>query len=123
MVVDKWSTYDDDGGYLRGIEYEEGDSQFDSVVVRVPPEEDDMFTVHCFQGDEDEPSYENAFEMRDLSFDPISVLGRGESEHIGGVSASNADYEGVPRDAMKALNAIGLAVVPQGRWWLDAVGD
>jgi len=121
MVVDKRSTYDDDGGYLEILSYEGVDSEFDRVVIRVPPVGDDMFTCHCYAAGADDPTYEAAFEMRDLSFDPISVLGRGQSDRLGGVS-STGGYEDVPRDTMTALNAIGLAVVPQGRGWLDA-GD
>jgi hypothetical protein len=65
--------------------------------------------------------------MRELSFDPVSVIGRGESERLAGTSASTepynttgeTGYEGVPDPVHMALNSIGLAVVPNGEEWLN----
>jgi hypothetical protein len=166
-VVHQRSTYGENGEYVRiieysrdedsgesssqseddAIEYEDADREYDTVVVRLPPDAD-VFTVEAYregsspsqtdsqfsessettrEGDEaDELVYEQSFEMRDLSFDPISVIGRGETSKLTGTSPTqpsvndepNGD-EDIPNDVETALNALGLAVVPNGEWWLN----
>lgn len=119
MSISQRTTYDEEGGYIRILEFEGEQFEFDSTVVRVPPDEDDVFTCHCYI--DDELRYENIFKMRELAFDPISPLGRGESDRLGGISSTDTDdsNDDIPRDVSIAMNSIGFAIVPEERWWLD----
>lgn len=126
-VVHQRSTYGENGEYVRIVDYEDADGDYDTVVVRLPPDAD-VFTVEAYRegDDEDELVYEQSFEMRDLSFDPISVIGRGETSKVTGTSPTQPspndepnDDEDIPDDVETALNALGLAVVPEGEWWLN----
>lgn len=118
-MPEQQSTYGEDGAYVRVVEYsddERDDVGLDSVVVRIPPTDDEsqLIAVEAFQGDES--VYRETFELRDLSFDPISIIGRGETSSVTGISNSDDD---VPEGVSTALNGLGMAVVPSGEWWLN----
>jgi uncharacterized protein YkuJ len=122
MITATHSTVTEDGSELYIFECD-GES-IDEVRMILSPSED-TFSVAAMK--DDERVYQNSFGMRELSFDPVSVLGRGVSERLGGVSASTnpynttgeVGYEGVPDPVRVALNSMGFAVVPEGRGWLD----
>lgn len=119
MAIHKRSTVDSDGAYCRILEYEggeHGDWPVDSVVVRVPPESDDTFTLHAYE--DNEVVYEELFEIRDLAFDPVTALGRGETNTLTGLSPSDDDSD-IPHHITVALQSIGYTDVPNGTWWLD----
>jgi hypothetical protein len=108
------SRYDDDGSLVRIVDYDAGESPYDRVIIRIPTDQE-IIAVQGFEGDEQ--TYQDAFEIRDLSFDPISLLGRGETDRLTGTSTD--DHESVPTDVSVALNGMGFTVVPSGREWLD----
>lgn len=112
------SRYDNNGAYVRIIEYDDEDDAdaFDRIVVRVPKDNPNRLACTAYEGEE--AVWQTSFENRSLSFDPISLMGRGESEKLQGTSPVSKPYESVPRDVMVAMNGLGLTVVPQGEWWL-----
>jgi hypothetical protein len=122
MITASHSTVTEDGNELRIFECD--DEAVDEVRMVLSPSED-TFSVAAMK--DDETVYQNSFAMRELSFDPVSVLGRGQSDRLGGVSASESEtlsegevgYEGVPNSVHTALNSMGFAVVPNGSEWLD----
>jgi len=152
MVTAKRSTYDEGGAYCRIIEFDasaeassvasssedaefDEDQPFDTVLVRFDPDRENIFTVRAT--DDGETVYTNAFEVRELSFDPISVLGMGERERLTGVSENTPSVGGdrrrgdggthgqpdggddhLPDALVTALNSLGFAAVPQGDDWL-----
>jgi hypothetical protein len=130
VIVTNRSTYDEDGTYCRVIEFDE-DQPFDTVLVRFNPERENIFTVRAT--DDGETVYTNAFEIRELSFDPISVLGMGERDRLTGVSENSPEVGGDTRQSERAtdggddhlpdslavaLNSLGFAPVPRGEDWL-----
>jgi hypothetical protein len=119
MTVQRHTTVDDDGALSHILEYEDDTFEYDAVEIRHDPNNDDIIQCRGYKGDE--VVYQNAFKIRDLSFEPISAIGRGESEKLLGTSpqSDTTDDDGVPDDINVAFNAIGMAVVPEGRWWID----
>jgi hypothetical protein len=128
------SITDEDGTLIHLLEYEGGESTFDSVAIRYPIETDSRLHVLGYVGED--AAYQESFEVRDLSFAPVSAMGKGEmdsavgltlaDEHDDGdetVKAESAtgytDFDGVPRSVMLALLGVGYTVVPDGRRWLD----
>jgi len=118
MSVEKRTVLDDDGSPRHVLNYEDvPDVEYDVVVFKFDP--DDESLVHCFAYVGEDIDYQNTFQRREMTFDPISVIGRGESERMEGISENEDNDADVPRDVGAALNAIGFANVPQGDWWLD----
>jgi len=125
MPVEQRSTYDNDGAYVRIVEFQNEDTDINRVVVRAPPDSDVM-VVSGYDGD-DAVVYEQSFEMRELNFDPISAVGRGEKSRMTGATTNDTEdddgddgqLDAVPRDVETALNGIGFAIVPDGEWWLN----
>ena len=121
-IAKSHKTVTEDGDELRTFKYES--DSVDEVRIQLHPTED-TFEVAALQ--DGQTVYHNTFRLRELSFDPVSVLGRGESDRLGGVSASDGEtltegevgYEGVPLPVHVALNSMGFAVVPEGEGWLD----
>lgn len=108
----------------------------DEIIVQQYPDSPERLVCACY--DSDECVWQGVFEARELTFDPISLLGRGESRRLLGVEASEdeppamaADSVGVgtldeqaragnpPVQVRTALQSLGMTVVPQGTWWLD----
>jgi len=86
MITASHSTVTEDGNELRIFECD--DEAVDEVRMVLSPSED-TFSVAAMK--DDETVYQNSFAMRELSFDPVSVLGRGQSDRLGGVSASDSE--------------------------------
>jgi hypothetical protein len=121
MGVSTSTSYDDEGAYVRVVDFDEPDtSGIARVVIRVFPDDENQFAVYAYD-DEGEIVYEDVFAQRELSFDPVSPLGRGASSRLQGVTGnSTADgVDGLPSRVQTGLNAIGFAPVPHGTDWLD----
>jgi len=115
MTVTTRTTVDSDGGVRHILEYN-GGIEYDKVTVRFSPDDTEPITCTCLK--DGEVVYQNAFETRAVSFAPISVIGRGESDRLQGVS-SNMTSGDVPADVTTAFQTLGFTVVPQGEWWID----
>lgn len=129
------SITDEDGTLIHLLEYEEGESTFDSVAIRYPIETDSRLHVIGYSGED--AAYRESFEVRDLSFAPVSAMGKGEMDSAVGLTLADdesendgetvhtesatgyTDFDGVPRSVMLALLGVGYTVVPDGRRWLD----
>jgi len=117
------STVDDDGAILSELVYGDvGDDQYDKVVFRIPT--DGQIACRCYIDENVVESY--TFTTREMVFDPISVIGRGESEQALGVRPVDEATETELRtdgwvswQLQTALHAMGLTAVPSGREWMD----
>ncbi len=117
MSVDKRSVVESDGALRHVLSYESS-GEVTNIEIRHDPNDDSLMQVTAYN--DDDVIYQNVFEMRDLSFDPISAIGRGETDKLTGMSSTgNGDDDTIPEEVALAFNSIGMAVVPQGRWWLD----
>jgi len=118
MQLDSRSLVDDDGRLQHTFEYDQPYDGVDSVVLTFSAEDDAHIVCRAYDGEED--VYQTSFQRRALSFDPISVIGRGETERLEGVTAGDGDErEAVPEAVQVACNAVGFSVVPSGEWWLS----
>jgi hypothetical protein len=128
MGVSTSTSYDEEGAYVRIVDFDKPQGENEEsptsgiarVVIRVFPDDEDQFAVYAYD-DEGEIVYEDVFAQRELSFDPVSPLGRGASSRLQGVTGnSTADgVDGLPSRVQTGLNAIGFAPVPHGTDWLD----
>lgn len=128
MSVRTRSVTTEAGDYLRVIEWSSTEREYETIVCEYPVDEPETFIVRGFKADDDEddPSYRDVFEMRELSFTPISIAGLGERERLTGVSSTGgggdmADYDRIPVDVRLSLQSIGFTAVPRGQGWLDGV--
>lgn len=124
MPVRTRSVTTDDGDYIRIIEWENETREYETVVVEYPIDNPEQFIVRAYENEGDEQAaYQTVFEMRDLSFSPVSIAGLGERDRLTGVSEteSTRKYENIPRDVQLSLHSIGFTPVPQGTGWLDGV--
>ena len=125
MSLQARQRVDSDGATI--IEFTESEGYFDHerVRLRVPMDGRMSLTIE----DDNEPIYKASFERRQLTFPPVSVIGRGEATELTGVSVTDEGKsvidetyaEGdrdIPFEATVALNAFGFSPVPQGEWWL-----
>lgn len=124
MSVTKRTTIDENGKLNHILEYEEeeeDDFEFDTIVVQFDPNDEDIIICKGYKGDE--LAYQNAFRQRPLSFDPISAIGRGQTESLQGISDSpksgGTESDEIPGDIATAFNTIGFSIVPTGDWWID----
>jgi len=126
----------DDGSveHIINFEYESGeretcedryDYECDSIVVTHSPEDAQRMMCRCLD-EEGDIAWHGAFETRDLAFAPISLLGRGESSTLLGIEPiedRQPEMDGltgyVPPQIRTVMQSLGMAVVPQGTWWLD----
>jgi len=97
-----------------------------TVVIRHTPDDAERMTCHCYNEDGN-AIWQHAFERREMTFDPISILGRGESTRLLGTSPTE-EYVGpgdvterseVPETVQTLFNALGMTIVPRGEWWLN----
>lgn len=102
--------------------------EYEKVVCEYPIDNPETFIVRGYKPDDgqDEPSFRDVFEMRELSFKPISIAGLGERERLTGVSSTGSEdnmgaYDQIPRDILLSLNSLGFTAVPRGQGWLDGV--
>lgn len=117
MKLRKQSYVDDDGFTHDVLQYDD-DVEFDSVDIHYDPKHDDRIVVTAYDEDGEEV-YQNTFERRELSFDPITAIGRGETNRLEGTTPASDDANNVPDDIQLALNAVGMTAVPEGTEWLD----
>ncbi|WP_206750513.1 hypothetical protein, partial [Halorubrum sp. SP9] len=95
------------------IEWSNASREYETIVCEYPVDDPETFIVRGYKAedDEDDPSYRDVFEMRELSFTPISIAGLGERERLMGVSSTGDDdmaaYEAIPRDIQLSLHSIG----------------
>lgn len=119
-----WDLIKNSARDLSPISSDEQTWKYERVVCEYPVENPEQFIIRGYKQDDpdDRPSYENVFEMRELSFTPISIAGLGERNKMTGVSTAGGDeYNTIPRDIMLSLNSLGFTLVPQGTGWLDGV--
>ena len=123
MSVSTRSVTTDNGDYLRVIEWSNNSGEYETVVCEYPVDDPERFIVRGYTNStDDDPSYQNVFEIRELSFTPVSIVGLGERERLTGVSTAGEDgYDSLPRDIMLSLHSLGFTAVPQGTRWLDGV--
>lgn len=118
MSIQKRSFTGDDGAVHHVLNYEDVDVEYDTIEIRLTPDDNSLMQVVGYK--RDEVVYQNSFRQRRLTFDPVSVIGRGESNQLAGTSpADDTSEDGVPEEVEIAFNAIGMAVVPDGEWWLN----
>jgi|AntRauMinimDraft_2_1070382.scaffolds.fasta_scaffold00634_2 hypothetical protein len=118
QITDSRIQYDDTGAMFRIFDFDEQNS-IDSIVIRFDPDDDVPPQLRVYEdGDTESPTHTMGFETRQEQFTPISVIGKGQSEKLFGVTPSVDSYEDVPDEVQVAWNAIGFAVVPQGDDWL-----
>lgn len=115
-MIDKRTVMDDDGAERHVFDYK-GESRvaYDMVIFKNDPDDDSL--IHCVAYKGEDIAYQTTFKQREMSFDPISSIGRGQTTEMWGVS-DQQDAE-VPRDIAIGLNVLGFAPVPSGEWWLD----
>lgn len=111
-----------------GSSSDEQIGEYERVVCEYPVDNPDTFIVRGYKpnDDEDDPSFRDVFEIRELSFKPISITGLGERERLTGVSSTRSGecvnvYDEIPRDILLSLNSLGFTAVPRGQRWLDGV--
>lgn len=125
MQIQTRDVTTDNGDYLRVIEWSGGDQrEYETIVCEYPVDDPTTFIVRAYEHKDDEqPSYQTVFEMRDLSFSPISIAGLGERERLTGVSQTEGreSYDDIPSDVLLSLHSLGFTAVPQGEGWLDGV--
>lgn len=123
----------DSGALQHNFEFTDDAHDIDNIEIDIDVGDGDDQLIRCVAYSDSDVVYRNAFKPRDIQFDPISILGRGESSSLLGVSPNEVGYTGqgggddadpicgndIPRDVQIAFNSIGLSVVPQGTWWLD----
>lgn len=116
------------GNTESGSSSDEQIMEYERVVCEYPVDNPEIFIVRGYKpnDNEDNPSYRDVFEMRELSFKPISIAGLGERERLTGVSSTGSEdnmgaYDEMPRDILLSLNSLGFTVVPRGEGWLDGV--
>jgi len=115
----------DNGNYLRVINWSNDDVAYQTVVCEYPVDTPDQFIVRGFKptDDDDDPSFQAVFEMRELSFTPVSVAGIGEHKNLIGTTPveQHRDYNNIPRAVLLSLQSIGFTAVPTGTGWSDGV--
>jgi hypothetical protein len=124
------SFTEEDGTLVHVLDYDDGESSFDSVAIRYPIDTKD--TVHVVGYEGDDAVYKESFRERDVSFEPVSAMGKGAMSSAIGLSVADGDtdtppetptgygdFDEVPRSVMLALLGVGYTVVPDGRGWLD----
>lgn len=127
MSVRTRSVTTEHGDHLRVIEWNDVGREYETVVCEYPVDDPETFIVRGYKpDDEDEPSFRDVFEMRELSFTPISIAGMGERERLTGVSPTGSGdsldtYDTIPKDIQLSLSSIGFVAVPRGERWLDGV--
>ena len=74
----------------------------------------------------EEPDIKIPFEERNIAFDPISVIGRGEIDELHNITPTNnayerdpsiSNYEEVPDIAKEVWKSLGFSVIPKGDKW------
>jgi hypothetical protein len=123
------------------------DSAYDRIVITHTADNPTRFTVRCYTNDTVYDAY--SLEARSMSFKPVSLLGRGETDVLQGASLTDGDESdegdeqsssfssaqaGLPDEgdddsvtergklpeALKtAFESLGFAIVPRGRGWID----
>lgn len=114
MGLTKRSEVDEHGAPRYILEYDSDSMEFDQIVIQFDPDDEQRLYCRCY--DEEDEAFTGAFVRRNLSFDPISYIGRGEASRLDGVEAVEDDR--LPDDVMTAMQSIGMTVVPTGEWWL-----
>ncbi|TKX86466.1 hypothetical protein EXE43_08210 [Halorubrum sp. SS5] len=102
--------------------------EYERVMCEYPVDNPETFIVRGYKpnDNEDNPSFRDVFEIRELSFEPISIAGLGERERLTGVSSTGSEdnmgaYDEIPRDILISLNSLGFTAVPRGQGWLDGI--
>jgi len=125
MNVETRSVTTENGDYLRVIEWGNYDAEYQTVVCEYPVDNPDQFIIRGFKptDDEDDPSFQDVFEIRELSFTPVSIAGIGEHERLIGTTTveQDRDYDSIPRAVLLSLHSIGFTAVPSETGWLDGV--
>jgi hypothetical protein len=117
------------------------DSAYDRIVITHTADNPARFTVRCYTDDTDYDAC--SLETRSMSFKPVSLLGRGETDKLQGASLTEGDEkdeqsssaqadssdEGdddpvtergeLPEALKTAFESLGFAIVPRGRGWID----
>lgn len=99
-------------------------SEYDRIVITHTIDDPARFTVQCYTDGGVDESF--AVETRNMSFDPVSLLGRGETDRLQGVSITDnsgsdpvTERANIPEDVKIAFESLGFTIVPRGRGWLD----
>jgi len=116
VMTDSYEYFDDTGATYRVIEFEDG-YKYDRFVIRFDVDDDVPHQLRIFTDGSDDPAEKIAFQSRDVRFSPISVIGKGESSDLQGVSPTIDSYSDIPCMAQEAWKAIGFSVVPEGDEW------
>jgi hypothetical protein len=126
MTADVSTIVDADGAVEHTITYPNAphDPTHECVVVRVEPQ---TKTYSCTAYENGDVGFQQQFQQRSLSFDPVSLNG-GSSSTVTGVSTTKTnpytdehaivDCTTLPQCICHALTTLGVAVVPRGEWWL-----
>jgi len=112
------STVTTDGTALHILDFGVDEGAYDQIVVELPLEHDGVLVVRALRDGGDQPET-YSFSVRELSFDPISVMGKGETERVVGTSPTETDFDDLSPDVRRALLSIGYTAVPDGTTWLD----
>ena len=142
--MDKQTSVAEDGTVFHTFTFTETPRTYDAVEFVYPVGDDDHFLCRC--GDDDGVEKTYRFELRDIDFAPLSVMGRGERSTTTGVSvtdggqaettntidltqkADDSDrpdggswnpYGSIADEILLALNNQAFTLVPRGEWWLD----
>lgn len=115
-ITNSYEYFDDDGATYRVFECVD-DHKYDRFVIRFDVDDGVPFQMRLYEDESDTPNEKIAFERRDVQFDPISVIGKGSSNRLQGVSPTIDAYNDVPCIVQEAWKAIGFTVVPDGDEW------
>jgi len=133
VVTDSYEQFDDMGATYRVFECID-DYEYDRIVIRFDVgaaaagrggtatrgtgDTDDVpYQMRLYEDGSDEPAETIAFMPRNHRFSPISVIGKGETDHLQGVSPTINDYSDIPCIAHDAWKAIGFSVIPAETGW------
>lgn len=141
VVTDSYEHFDDTGATYRVFECID-EYAYDRIVIRFDvraasagsggnatrgargADDDVPYQMRLYENaDDEEPAERIAFVPRNHRFSPISVIGKGESDQLQGVSPTVDTYSDIPCIVHDVWKAIGFTVIPDGDASLGNVGN
>jgi len=116
-VTETFDSIDPSGAVSRVFDFTD-QHPYDRVVIRFDPDDDIPHQLRIYESrSDDEPTETMAFQNRSVSFDPISVIGKGNTERLHGITPTIDNYDDVPGDIHDLWKSLGFAIVPEGEGW------
>ncbi|WP_229109761.1 hypothetical protein [Halapricum desulfuricans] len=79
--------------------------------------ENDPERVVLYATEDGEREFRTAFRRRNIQFTPLTEIGRGKTDRLGGVTRSGGAT--LDETIRTVLQGFGFTPVPDGEWWIN----